>query len=138
MLVAFKPLEECGYLFIESIGCRCNVVNLEAAYWPRHNLHRSLTVAAPCAYPRVFASPSDFGKEISMPGKEALPGQCLIELLGSIEHHLNYAIDISIFVIFQSTNVQSQPTSQGGSDIFGIKHYSFNCAGFERFFGKYF
>jgi hypothetical protein len=72
-----------------------------------------------------------------VPGKEAFSGELRAEVLGRVQHHLNDTIDISIVVIFQSTDIQPQSTREGGSDVFGIEHYSFNCAGFDGFRGKH-
>ena len=72
-----------------------------------------------------------------MPVEQTFPGQWLAELLRRVQHHLNDTIDISIFVGFESSDVQPQLTSEGGTNILWIKHDTFDCARFDRFFRKH-
>ena len=73
-----------------------------------------------------------------VPVKQAFLCERLAEFLRRVQHHFNDAIDVSILVGCEPTDIQPKPPSQGRTHVFRIKHHTFDCARFNRFFRKNF
>ena len=113
-------------------------MNLVATDRPRHDLHWPLAVITPCANSKFIECRADARKKMGVPVEQPFPCQRLAEFLRRVQHHFNNAIDVSILVRCEPTDLQPKPPSEGRPDVFWVKHHAFNCARFDCFFRKNF